>query len=63
MITYEQPQSAPQVTEPSFADKALGLGETALSSATGATSGTLGMIGGTISQAGREIMSGSFGTP
>lgn len=63
VITYDQPQSAPQAPEPSFADKALGLGETALSAATGATGGTLGMIGGTIGQAGREILAGNFGTP
>ncbi|HFX6520185.1 TPA: glycoside hydrolase family 104 protein [Acinetobacter nosocomialis] len=63
VITYDQPQSAPQAPEPSFTDKALGLGETALSAVTGATGGTLGMIGGTIGQAGREIMSGNFGTP
>lgn len=63
VITYEQPQTAPQQPEPSLADKALGLGETALSAATGATGGTLGMIGGTIGQAGREILSGNFGTP
>ncbi|MBR7734368.1 glycoside hydrolase family 24 protein [Acinetobacter nosocomialis] len=63
IITYDQPQAAPQAPEPSFADKALGLGETALSAATGATGGTLGMIGGTIGQAGREILAGNFGTP
>ncbi|MEI1697662.1 glycoside hydrolase family 24 protein [Acinetobacter baumannii] len=63
VITYEQPQAAPKQPEPSLADKALGLGETALSAATGATSGTLGMLGGTIGQAGREILSGNFGTP
>lgn len=62
-ITYEQPQAAPQQPEPSLADKALGLGETALSAATGATGGTLGMLGGTLGQAGREILSGNFGTP
>ncbi|MDI9751221.1 hypothetical protein QM274_03060 [Acinetobacter baumannii] len=63
VITYEQPQAAPKQPEPSLADKALGLGETALSAATGATSGTLGMLGGTLGQAGREILSGNFGTP
>ncbi len=63
VITYDQPQAAPQAPEPSLADKALGLGETALSAATGATGGTLGMIGGTIGQAGREILAGNFGTP
>lgn len=63
VITYDQPQATPQAPEPSLADKALGLGETALSAATGATGGTLGMIGGTIGQAGREILAGNFGTP
>ncbi|WP_337080752.1 glycoside hydrolase family 104 protein [Acinetobacter pittii] len=63
VITYEQPQAAPKQPESSFADKALGLGETALSATTGATGGTLGMLGGTIGQAGREIISGNFGTP
>ncbi|HGW3824828.1 TPA: hypothetical protein ACNICD_000547 [Acinetobacter baumannii] len=63
VITYDQPQASPQAPEPSLADKALGLGETALSAATGATGGTLGMIGGTIGQAGREILAGNFGTP
>lgn len=63
VITYEQPQAAPKQPEPTLTDKALGLGETALSAATGATSGTLGMLGGTLGQAGREILSGNFGTP
>lgn len=63
VITYEQPQAVPKQPEPSLADKALGLGETALSAATGATGGTLGMLGGTISQVGREVLSGDFGTP
>ncbi|QXB47651.1 lysozyme family protein [Acinetobacter seifertii] len=59
----EQAIVAPPTPEPSLTDKALGLGETALSAATGATGGTLGMIGGTIGQAGREILAGNFGTP
>ncbi|MFX9712882.1 glycoside hydrolase family protein [Acinetobacter baumannii] len=63
VITYDQPQASPQAPDPSLVDKALGLGETALSAATGATGGTLGMIGGTIGQAGREILAGNFGTP
>lgn len=63
VITYDQTQAVPPTPEPSLADKALGLGETALSAATGATGGTLGMIGGTIGQAGREILAGNFGTP
>lgn len=63
VITYEQPQAAPKQPEPTLTDKALGLGETALSAATGATGGTLGMLGGTLGQAGREILAGNFGTP
>ncbi|MRA47180.1 hypothetical protein [Acinetobacter pittii] len=59
----EQTIVAPPAPEPTLAQRALGVGETALSAATGATGGTLGMLGGTIGQAGREILSGNFGTP
>lgn len=59
----EQAIVAPPAPEPSLTEKALGLGETALSAATGATGGTLGMLGGTIGQVGREVLSGNFGTP
>ncbi|HCQ9655950.1 hypothetical protein [Acinetobacter baumannii] len=59
----EQAIVAPPASDPTLGQRALGIGETALSAATGATGGTLGMIGGTIGQAGREIISGNFGTP
>ncbi|WP_152631312.1 hypothetical protein [Acinetobacter nosocomialis] len=59
----EQTIVAPPAPEPTLGQRALGVGETALSAATGATGGTLGMLGGTLGQAGREILSGNFGTP
>ena len=59
----EQAIVAPPAPEPTLGQRALGVGETALSAATGATGGTLGMLGGTLGQAGREILSGNFGTP
>lgn len=46
-----------------MADRAQALGETALTLGTGATTGTLGQIAGTIQQGGRELLSGQFGTP
>lgn len=59
----EQAIVAPPAPEPTLGQHAIGVGETALSAATGATGGTLGMLGGTLGQAGREIISGNFGTP
>lgn len=59
----EQAIVAPPAPEPTLGQRVLGVGETALSAATGATGGTLGMLGGTLGQAGREILSGNFGTP
>lgn len=44
-------------------DRAKALGETALSLGTGATTGTLGQIAGTIQQGGRELLSGQYGSP
>lgn len=55
--------SLPKAQEPTFAQKAIGAGEVGLSALTGATLGTVGQIGGTIEQAGRELLSGQFGTP
>lgn len=48
--------------EPTIAEKALGAGEAALTTATGATGGTLGMIGGTLKGLVDEIRSGEFGS-
>ncbi|MBJ9481153.1 lysozyme family protein [Acinetobacter baumannii] len=59
----EQAIVAPPSPEPTLGQRAIGVGETALSAATGATGGTLGMLGGTLGQAGREILAGNFGTP
>ncbi|EEF25377.1 conserved hypothetical protein, partial [Ricinus communis] len=42
------PDSRPTAADPSLIDKIKGIGETALSLATGATGGTLGMLGGAL---------------
>jgi len=55
-----KPESIPI---PTIGDKAKSLGETALALGTGATTGTLGMLAGTLQQGGRELLSGQFGTP
>mgnify|MGYP000570711023 CR=1 FL=1 len=44
-------------------DQAIGLGEAGLSAVTGATGGTVGMIGGAVKGIAQEILSGKFGTP
>ena len=44
-------------------DTAIGTGEAALSMATGATGGAVGMIGGTLKGLAEQILSGNFGTP
>jgi len=49
--------------DPSLVDKIKGIGETALSLASGATGGTLGMIGGTLGGVAGAIANGEFGTP
>lgn len=48
--------------EPSIGEKAIGAGESALTTFTGATGGTLGMLGGTLRGLAEEIRSGEFGT-
>lgn len=63
VITYDQPQAAPPTPEPSLADKALGLGETALALGTGTITAPIGSLVGTLGQASREILDGNFGTP
>lgn len=59
----EIPGTAPQAPEPGVVDTAIGTGEAALSTLTGATGGTLGMIGGTLKGLAEQILSGQFGTP
>ena len=53
---YQNPQF-------SMKDRAIGAGEAALSLATGATGGAVGMVGGSLYGLGREMMGGNFGTP
>ncbi|MEQ1086516.1 hypothetical protein [Acinetobacter seifertii] len=59
----EQAIVAPPAPEPTFADKALGLGETALALGTGTITAPIGSLVGTLGQASREILDGNFGTP
>lgn len=54
---YNQQHPAPGII-----DKAIGAGEAVLTTATGATGGTLGMIGGAGKQIASSILDGSFGT-
>lgn len=57
---YAQRQPAQQI---GMMDRLKALPEVAATMATGATTGLLGNIGGTLHQAGREIIGGQFGTP
>lgn len=54
--------TAAPAADPTLADKLVGAGETALTLATGATGGTLGMIGGTAKGIVGSVMDGTFGT-
>lgn len=49
--------------EPSLTDKAIGVGEAALTVGTGATGGTIGMLAGTLKGLAEQILNGEFGTP
>jgi len=55
-------ETVPQYVEPTVGEKIIGAGETALTLATGATGGTIGMIGGTLKGLAEQILSGKFGT-
>lgn len=48
--------------DPSLVDRIVGGGETALSLATGATSGLAGLVGGALAGVGKSIYDGDFGT-
>lgn len=48
--------------EPTLGDQAIGAGETALAVGTGATTGTVGMMGGMLKGIAQEIIGGQFGT-
>lgn len=56
-------ETMPQYVEPTVGEKIVGAGETALTLATGAAGGTVGMIGGTLKGLAEQILSGKFGTP
>lgn len=56
------PPAPPPAPEPSIGQKLVGTGEAALTTLTGATGGTLGMIGGTLKGLAEQILSGQFGT-
>lgn len=48
--------------EPTLGEQIVGAGETALALGTGATTGAIGMIGGTLKGLAEQILSGQFGT-
>ena len=56
------PGTTPEYVEPSIGEKIVGTGEAALTLATGATGGTVGMIGGTLKGLAEQILSGQFGS-
>lgn len=58
----EVAETRPQYVEPTVGEKIVGAGETALTLATGATGGAVGMIGGTLKGLAEQILSGKFGT-
>lgn len=65
MPDYEPPQVAgtvPKEPEPTVGERVVGAGEAALTTGTGATTGTLGMLGGTLKGIADEMLSGEFGT-
>lgn len=55
-------ETLPQAAEPTIGEKAVGTGEAALTLATGATGGTLGMVGATLKTLAEKILSGEYGT-
>lgn len=59
---YEIPELRVREPEPTIGEEIVGAGETLLTTATGATSGTLGMIGGTLKGMAEEMLAGNFGT-
>lgn len=70
MQGYEEQQAEQQaqyanspVNQPrSFIDKAVGIGETGLAALTGATTGVLGQMAGTVKGVGGSILNSTFGT-
>lgn len=58
----EVPGTVVKPPEPTLGEKMKGAGEAALTTVTGATTGTLGMIGGTLKQMANEMLAGEFGS-
>lgn len=58
----EIPETVQRAPDQSLGDEIVGAGETALALGTGATSGALGMIGGTLKGLAEQLLSGQFGT-
>jgi len=56
------PGTTQEYVEPSLGEKIVGAGEAALTIGTGATGGTVGMIGGTLKGLAEQILSGQFGS-
>ena len=56
------PIPAPTYTPPTMGERVVGAGEAALTTATGATGGFAGMIGGTLEGLAQAILTGQFGT-
>lgn len=56
------PGTSQQTPEPTAIDQIIGAGETALTLATGATGGAVGMAGGTAKGLAEQILTGEFGT-
>lgn len=55
--------TVPPPPEPTLGEQVVGAGETALSLATGATGGAIGLTGGLLKGLAEQILSGQFGTP
>ena len=61
-VALERARPVAQLAPPSLGQQIVGAGETALSLATGATGGAVGMLAGTGAGLAQEILSGRFGT-
>lgn len=61
-ITAEKFSEAQVLPETTIGEDIVGAGEAALTLATGATGGTLGLVGGTLKGLAEQILSGEFGT-
>lgn len=63
-VDYEAPQVAGTVPDqqPTLGERVVGAAEAGATVATGATTGTLGMLGGTLKGIADEMLSGEFGT-